>query len=61
VMNDEETSTLELFGTEAAQAYASEQRRLKDVRNAGGAVPVQQHAKPHPNDAQGVCRRAQRH
>ena len=40
VMNDEETSTLELFGTEAAQAYAREQRRLKDVRNAGGAVPV---------------------
>ena len=40
VMNDEETSTLGLFGTEAAQAYAREQRRLKDVRNAGGAVPV---------------------
>jgi hypothetical protein len=41
VMNDEEISTLELFGTEAAQAYASEQRRLKDVRNArSGAVPA---------------------
>ena len=40
-MNDEETSTLGLFGTEAAQAYAREQRRLKDVRNAcSGAVPV---------------------
>jgi hypothetical protein len=40
-MNDEETSSLELFETEAAQAYASEQRRLKDVRNArSGAVPA---------------------
>ena len=38
VMNDEETSTLELFGTEAAQAYVREQRRLKEVRNAR-AVP----------------------
>ena len=37
VMDDQETSALELFGTEAAQAYASEQRRLKDVRNAAAA------------------------
>jgi hypothetical protein len=41
VMNDEETITLELFGSDAAQAYASEQRRLKDMRNArSGAVPI---------------------
>ena len=47
VMDEQETSALELFGSEAAQAYASEQRRLKDVRDGRGAVPV----RPLPSHA----------
>ncbi len=48
IMDSEETSALELFGTEAAQAYAREQRRLQEVRNGGSGIdpvrPVPSHA-----------------
>jgi hypothetical protein len=41
ILDDNETGALELFGTEAAQAYVSEQRRLQDLRDGlSGVVPV---------------------
>ena len=34
----EDTGTLGLFGTDAAKAYISQQRRLQDIRNGEAAA-----------------------